>query len=518
MLAERTLALSGSRLDEEGRKALLREYNFKKGKVLEEIDKALANLRNNPMLVDFKFSGPKYTLYELNDIFRSGFKEWEEAYDPETGIGDLKAKEEAFDYAIDYLNYMTDILEEFSVHCTNAIEKSVSVTIIQSTIFILVLFLVMLSFAVIIINYLRNNILKLTDDMNALAMNNLAFEPHIIDSKDELGDLSRSISILIYSLRGIVAKLSHYADSLANASSIMIRNSNDVSASMNEISKNMEDVASGAAQQAEDSRQLVEEIAILGDAVNKGRLSSNELSQASLQIKAASEEGLKSVNHLEEITLKNENSFQSIFNSINTTHANAGKIVNASSLISAIVQRTKLLALNAAIEAARAGESGRGFAVVADEIRQLSEQSEKSIKIIQAVIEELKSSINSIMEQSNILKGAVSAQTASVNDTKDKYIAIVRTLNKINMEIANLDSVIKNIESSRFTVMSIGSRVSSISQEYAASTQQTSATTVEVSNTMSSINNIGRKLDSFVLELKELIDKFELPPEPAELE
>jgi len=512
-LAERSLVLSGHTLESEEKTALLKEYNFKKDKVVEEVNKAISNLEGNPNYYDFKFSGPQYTIHELNNVFQSNFKDWESAYNPETGEGDSKSKEEAFKDAISYLNYMTNILDEYSVYIQEDIQQSVVNTVMQSTIIVIVLVLLIAVLAMFIIKYLRNNILQLTDDMNDLAKNNLSFEPHLINSNDELGVLSQSVSILIYALREIVGQLNRLTDSLADSSYTMINHSTGVSTSMDEVAKIISEIAKGASQQAVDSNQLMKEIGILKDAVNKGTSSSSELSKASLQIEAATEDGLRSVNQLEEITLKNEDSFQSIFNSINITHINANKIGDASKLISQIAQKTKLLSLNATIEAARAGEAGRGFAVVASEIHKLSEESGESVGMIHSILSDLMNDIKNINEESNVVKDAVSIQTASVNDTKDKYLIIVETLKKMNLEITALNLLMKDIDESHVIIADVGLGLSNISQEYAASTQETSATTDQVVEVMVSINHIGENLDAFVVELRDLINQFDLPAE-----
>ncbi len=69
------------------------------------------------------------------------------------------------------------------------------------------------------------------------------------------------------------------------------------------------------------------------------------------------------------------------------------------SLISDISTSTNLLALNASIEAARAGEAGKGFAVVATEVGNLANNTQESLKDVQAVIERVNQNVVDITAQ-----------------------------------------------------------------------------------------------------------------------
>lgn len=81
--------------------------------------------------------------------------------------------------------------------------------------------------------------------------------------------------------------------------------------------------------------------------------------------------------------------------------AAADSITKVLDTIQSVAEQTNLLALNAAIEAARAGQHGRGFAVVADEVRRLSADTQVATGEIQALINNLRHTVDQTAEGLN---------------------------------------------------------------------------------------------------------------------
>ena len=90
----------------------------------------------------------------------------------------------------------------------------------------------------------------------------------------------------------------------------------------------------------------------------------------------------------------------------------ADKTQEISYFIKGIADQTNLLGLNASIEAARAGEQGKGFSVVADEVRKLATHSGEATTNIEASVNDMKSSIDSILEHMLKLSDLAQMQAA----------------------------------------------------------------------------------------------------------
>jgi methyl-accepting chemotaxis protein len=94
----------------------------------------------------------------------------------------------------------------------------------------------------------------------------------------------------------------------------------------------------------------------------------------------------------------------------------AQKVSQAVTLIASIAGQINLLALNATIESARAGEAGKGFAVVAHEVKNLANQTNKSVEDVGKMIGEMNEASSAIIESLRSIKESVeNVSSASSN-------------------------------------------------------------------------------------------------------
>ena len=90
-----------------------------------------------------------------------------------------------------------------------------------------------------------------------------------IKSKDEVGMIANSFNTFIEKVQVIVQDIAGASKRVATSSSAFKMTTEEISSASDEITKVIEDIAAGASDQAEDTSKGLENIAALGELIEK---------------------------------------------------------------------------------------------------------------------------------------------------------------------------------------------------------------------------------------------------------
>ena len=247
----------------------------------------------------------------------------------------------------------------------------------------------------------------------------------VLATKDEVGELSRSLNVACSSLRELVVHVKQGVVDLNDSVKLMTATTDNISNKMQDITLSVMDISEGAeglSSTTEEVNASIEEITcVTQELSNKaagGSKSVVEIKARAAEIKAKGQTAVNLASHM----------FTENIEQVNKAIED-GKVVSKIKLmadtIASLASQTNLLALNAAIDAARAGEQGRGFAVVADEVKKLAEQSTQTVSEIKRVISSVEQAFVNLTQSSqgmlSFIEGTVKQDYAFMVKSGEMY-------------------------------------------------------------------------------------------------
>ncbi len=479
----------------------------------EKVNDLEQNIYNNIDIVKERFLGDQGIVIEIEKKFNSWKPIRDEVIEFSLVGQSEKAAEITRSNGAPLINKISGDIEnirelaevEANQFIVDADAASQQAIIIIIGIFVVV-FVLAIILAVIIVSNITKSLKKIQFEVETLAEHggDLTLEVGI-QTKDEIGDLSKGINNFIVGLRQIINQVKDISVQVASTSEELSASAEQSNAANEEIAASIQQVASGAEEQ---SKRIHEGVASINEMViNVHQIAANAdrvaiVADQTLQKSKDGNEGVSIVVQKMGLISSAVNELAGSIKILGEYSDNIGSITE---LISDVSSQTDLLALNAAIEAARAGEHGRGFAVVADEVRKLAEQSatstQKIATLITSVQKETQHALTSMeLTGIEVLEGdkLIKSLGGNFKEIIDYISNVTHQSNEISNATLLLESLSEQVKTFIETAELVSNDTAASSQNVAASTEEQLAATEEIASTSVSLAKMSEELQMIV--------------------
>ena len=340
--------------------------------------------------------------------------------------------------------------------------------------------------SLIISRVLSRSVSTIAGKMSELAMKegDLTQKIHV-KSKDEVGDIAKSLNVFLENLREIVQNIGtsehKLLENAEHVNDIVVFSANEVSqvnVVMNEMGDNvleMSDLVHKIAQNAKNNHDKISSV------MSETKSKTEYINHVGEKAQKLEKDAISAKEHI-------ESALDRIGQTLEEKIAGSKDVERISELTDQILEiadQTNLLELNASIESARAGESGRGFAVVAGQIGKLAEQSSETAEEIQTLNAYIINVVDQLAEASfellNMVKGNVMSDYDVLVHTGKEYAndangfrelmtvfeehinEIQQSMNRINEYV---DQIMNGFDKQKEEVLNNSEHISQMDEEF----------------------------------------------------
>ena len=428
-----------------------------------------------------------------------------------------KAKNMLFNFAVpanqdiqqsinNIVDFQTELMNASSEDTTSSTSLSKLLLIVISILGTIVAVIL----AIVITKNITSPLKRLTDSANVIATGDLREEDIVVNTKDEINDLTQAFNTMKANLSNLISNVSINVSNTTSAAEQLAASTDEVTIASKDIAERMEHIVSGAGQSANTGNDCA--IATDESAQGVGRIAeaAQSLHSQAVDMQSMATEGGQTLQTAEQQMSVIQQSSHETRDKIKQLSVQSAEIESITKVITDITEQTNLLALNAAIEAARAGEHGKGFAVVADEVRKLAEQSKSSASKIVGLTSIIQKDTKEVEESVNITVQNIDQGVTYLQNAQTSFSNIFGSITEMTAQIQEVSASSEEISASTEEVAASVTEMAHAANTAAEQSSHALASVEEQTATMQEINAVAKSLSEGAMAIQEEINQFKV--------